>query len=130
MMQYRIERVELSEDKEQLIFHTRDVSDCKRLWCQLYGQSRDRTDGHMPIPFDIQEDSPNDTTLDILIDTNRILNVLTYLEVELKFYNFLAPGTTAEIQKQLEVSEKSPAQHQGGEPHQEPVDHERRYSPK
>lgn len=78
-MQYRIEIVKISEDKEQLIFHTRDVSDCKRLWSQLYGQSRDYTEGHNPIPFDIQENSPKDTTLDILINSDQILRVLTYL---------------------------------------------------
>lgn len=133
-MQYLVEKVELSDDKEQLIFHTRSVSDCRRLWSQLYGQSIDYTEGHKPIPFDIIEDFPNDTKLDILIDTNQILNVLNYLEVELKFHEFLAPGTAEQFRKQLESGEKplAPARRDAephDEPHDEPVD-DRKYSPK
>lgn len=128
-MQYLVEKVELFLDKEQLIFYTRSVSDCRRLWSQLYGQSIDYTEGHKPIPFDIIEDFPNDTKLDILIDTDQILNVLNYIEVELQFYEFLAPGTTELFQKQLEPA-KIPPSREEAEPHKDSMDDDRKYSPK
>ncbi len=129
-MQYLIEKVELAEDKEHLIFHTRDNDDCGRLWSQLAGQLLDVVEGRKSIPYNLPEESPPGNRLEIEGDTDQLFKVLTYLEVELKFYKFLAPGTTAEIQKQLEVSAKSPAHHEDGEPHKEPVDDERKYSPK
>lgn len=108
-MQYLVEKVELFLDKEQLTFHLRSVDDCRRLWAQLYGQLLDVTEGRKAIPYEIQVDIPDADTLDIFIYSDQIPNVLTHLEVECEFYKILAPGTTAEVMKQLEVNKKPTA---------------------
>ncbi len=106
-MQYVVEKVELSADKERLIFHTKSVTNCKRLWSQLYGQLLDVTEGRKSVPYDIQEDIPSGTALEIEIDTDQIVKVLTYLEVESKFNNFLLSGTTEQVRKLIELDDST-----------------------
>lgn len=102
-----VTEVELSEDREHLIFHVRNNDDCGRLWSQLAGQALDRTEGRRPIPYNMPEDTPIGTTLEIEADTDQLLKVLAYLEIELKFCRFLAPGTTERIQNQIISCETS-----------------------
>lgn len=102
-----VSEVEISQDRECLIFHTRDNDDCGRLWCQLAGQLLDVTEGRKSIPYNMPEDTPPGTTLEVEGDTDQLLKLLTYLEVELEYYRFLAQGTTEQIQKQIESAEDS-----------------------
>jgi len=83
--------VELADDREHLIFHTKDNDDCNRLWSQLAGQLMDITEGRQSIPYNMPEDVPPGAILEIEGD----------LEIELKFYKFLAPGTTERIRKHI-----------------------------
>lgn len=99
--------VVLSDDKEHIIFHTKDKSDSNRLWSQLAGQALDRTEGRRPIPYNMPEDFPVGTTLEVEADTDQIILLLEYLEIEMKDSRFLVPGTTERIRKQIESYEKS-----------------------
>lgn len=102
-----ITKVELSDDREHLYLHTRNYEDCNRLWSQLAGQALDRTEGRRPIPYNIPEDPPESLVLDVESDTDKLVLVLQYLEIELKGRSFLSAGTTERIRKQITITEKS-----------------------
>lgn len=102
-----ITKVEISEDKEHLLFHTRNRKDCDCLWAQLAGQALDRTEGRKPILYNLPEDPPQELIIDVESDTDQLLLLLEYLEIELKDEVFLAEGTTDSIRKKISNSEKS-----------------------
>lgn len=129
-MRYLIEKVEMTEDKEHLIFHTKDNDDCGRLWSQLAGQLLDVHEGRRSIPYNLPEDSPSGTRLEIEGDTDQLFKLLTYLEDELKFYRFLAPGAVKQIHDQLNPGQLLAVKHEDGESQQDPADDDRKYSPK
>lgn len=121
--------VELTKDLEHLIFSAKDNPDCKRLWSQLAGQLLNPAEEGQKIYYNMPEDFPEGTTLEIEGDTDQLLLLLEFLEKQ-KEGKFLSSGTTEKIRNQLKANEEIPATHDAGESHQEPVDTERKYSPK
>lgn len=101
-----ITKVEISEDNEHLLFQTRNRKDCDCLWAQLAGQALDRTEGRKPILYNLPEDPPQELIIDVESDTEQLLLLLEYLEIELKDEAFLAEGTTDRIRKQISNSDK------------------------
>lgn len=92
-----ITNVELSEDREHLSLHTRNAKDCDSLWAQLVGQVKDRTEGRMPILYDIPANPPESPVLEVEIDTDQVVVLLKYLET----LRFLSEGTNERIHAQI-----------------------------
>lgn len=105
-------KVELSDDGQHLILHTKNVQDCGYLWSQLSGQASHEADGYEPIQYDMPKDPPDSPVLNIVANTDQIVLLLRYLEHDKKHLALLSEGTTARIEKQIANSEK--ASNEGG----------------
>lgn len=98
--QYHISNVALETTSATLTLTLKTVEDSSALWCHLYGQLTDNTEGYAPILYDMQNDPPEDEVVILESGLDQLWLILEYIETQLD--NFLANNATAQLQKTVE----------------------------
>ncbi len=99
-----ISKIELSDDNEKLIFHTRNDAHCNSLWTQLAGQSLYATEGRERILYDMPPDPPASNVIEIESDTVQLVALLEYLESDFLNGVFLPKGIADRVKHHISPS--------------------------